>query len=67
MDAQKARRIIAAWDQADEAPAELPASVLRKLTIDDLPDGITIQIGTKEKNVLHLDWSGTLGHSLSGT
>jgi hypothetical protein len=51
MDAQQASRIIAAWDQDNEAPVELPASVLPKLTIDDLPDGITLQIGTKEKNI----------------
>jgi hypothetical protein len=61
MDAQQARRIIAAWDEGEEAPAELPASALPTLTIDDLPDGITIHIGTKKKDALHLDWSGTLG------
>jgi hypothetical protein len=45
----------------DESPAELPASVLPKLTINDLRDGMTIQIGTKKEGVLHLDWNGTLG------
>jgi hypothetical protein len=59
MDAQEARYILADCD--DEEPADLPASVLAKLTIDDLPDGGTIQIGTQKDGVLHLDWSGTLG------
>lgn len=59
MDAHEARRIIAACED-DESPAELPASVLPKLTIDDLPDGVTIQIGTKKDGALHLDWNGTL-------
>jgi hypothetical protein len=35
--------------------------VLPKLTIDDLPDGAMIQIGTMKDGVLHLDWNGTLG------
>ncbi len=60
MDAHQARRILA--DCGDtESPAELPASVLPKLSIDDLPDGGAIQIGTLKDGVLHLDWSETLG------
>jgi hypothetical protein len=61
MDAQEARRILAAWEDDEESPADLPASVLPKLTIDDLSNGATIQIGTMKDGVLHLDWSGTLG------
>jgi len=60
MDTHEVRHIIAAWDD-DESPVELPASVLPKLTINDLRDGMTIQIGTKKEGVLHLDWNGTLG------
>jgi hypothetical protein len=60
MEADEARTIIAAWEDG-ESPAELPASVLPQLTIDDLPDGVTIQIGTKKDGVLHLDWNGTVG------
>lgn len=59
MDAHEARSIIAALE--DESPAELPASVLPKLTIDDLPDGVTLQVGIKKDGVLHLEWNGTLG------
>jgi hypothetical protein len=60
MDTDEARRILADRE-TDEAPAELPASILPKLTIDDLPDGREIQVGTHKDGVLHLDWSGTLG------
>jgi hypothetical protein len=60
MKTHEARLVIAAWE-GDESPAELPASILTELTIDDLPDGVTIQIGTKKDGVLHLDWNGTLG------
>ena len=66
MEAHEARRIMAAWNEEDEAPAELPASVLPKLAIDDLPDGITIHIGTNKKGVFHLDWNGTLGRDTKG-
>jgi hypothetical protein len=61
MDTNEARRILADWD--DESPTELPASVLSKLTIDDLPDGGTIQVGDLKDGVMHLDWSGTVGRS----
>jgi hypothetical protein len=60
MDVQEARRIIAVCED-EESPAELPPSVLPELTIDDLPDGGVIQVGTMKDGVLHLDWSGTLG------
>jgi hypothetical protein len=61
MDALEARQILTAWNEEDESPADLPPSVLPKLTIDDLPDGSTIQVGSMKDGVLHLDWSGTLG------
>ena len=60
MDAHEARSILAKCGD-DESPVDLPASVLSKLTIDDLPDGGAIQIGTLKDGVVHLDWSGTLG------
>ena len=59
MDAKEARRILADWGDS-EAPAELPPSVLSNLTIDDVPDGAAVQVGTLKDGVVHLDWSGTL-------
>lgn len=61
MDANEARQILADWNEEDETPADLPASVLPQLTIDDLPDGTAIQIGSSKDRVLHLDWNGTVG------
>jgi len=60
MDAQEARRLLVDSDDP-EFPVDLPAPVLPKLTIDDLPDGGAIQVGTLKKSVVHLDWSGTIG------
>ena len=61
MDVQEARRTLAHWNEQEETPVDLPASVLPELTIDDLPDGATIQVGSLKNGVIHLDWNGTLG------
>src|SRR5690242_5114510 len=60
MDTDKARLILADCD-TEEIQADLPASILPKLTIEDMPDGGEIQVGTHKDGCLHLDWSGTLG------
>jgi hypothetical protein len=52
---------LADWNEEEEGPVDLPASVLPKITIDDLPDGASIQVGTMKDGVMHLDWNGTLG------
>src|SRR6266404_2266425 len=59
MDVDEARGILADCDDSEE-PADLPASILSELTIDDLPDGGVVQVGTMKDGVLHLDWNGTL-------
>ncbi|TCK68447.1 restriction endonuclease [Acidipila rosea] len=61
MDVQEAREKLTARHEEDDGPAELPASVLPKLTLNDLPDGATLQVGSQKDGRLHLDWSGTLG------
>jgi hypothetical protein len=40
---------------------DLTPSMLGKLDLDDLPDGVTVQVGTMKDGILHLDWEGTLG------
>ena len=68
MNAAEARRILALRKDEGE-PVDLPISVLSKLTIDDVPDGASFQVGTMKDGVLHLDWSGTLyraGDSIVG-
>jgi hypothetical protein len=59
VDDREARRLLADIDDA-ESPVDLPASVLAKLTVDDLPDGAAIQVGTLKKGIVHLDWNGTI-------
>ncbi|MGA8620166.1 MAG: hypothetical protein WB660_16790 [Candidatus Sulfotelmatobacter sp.] len=61
LDAQEARQILAAWNEEDGNSADLPTSALPELTIDDLPDGAMIQVGSMKEGILHLEWNGTLG------
>jgi hypothetical protein len=58
MKAEEARHLIALAD--DEEPVVVPASVLSVLTIDDLPDGGALQVGTTKEGIIHLDWEGRL-------
>jgi hypothetical protein len=58
VDAAHAREVLAS--AKDDDPVALPPSVLSELTVDDLPEGISVQIGIMKDRVLHLDWSGTL-------
>lgn len=59
MKVDEARRILSAAEGSEE-PADLPLSILPKLTIDDVPNDSSIQIGTFKGGVLHLDWNGKL-------
>ena len=61
MDIDEARGLLSAWEEEDEEPIALPAASLGQLTIADVPDGATIQVGTWKERTLHVDWSGTLG------
>lgn len=61
MEAQEAREMLAAWNEEEEDAIDLPPSVLGKIALDDLPEGLAVQIGTMKDGVLHLDWEGTLG------
>lgn len=61
MNADEARDILSRWDEESEEPLALPASALADLTIDDIPDGAILEVGTWQERALHLDWSGKLG------
>ena len=68
MDAEQARNRLREAVDEDE-PVDLPSCVLPVLTQDDLPKGVSIQVGTMRGNSLHLDWSGCLykeGSSIIG-
>ena len=58
MRVEAARRFLARAEEAADEPVDLPSSILSKLTIDDVPDGVSIHVGTKKGNVLHMDWGG---------
>jgi hypothetical protein len=59
MKVEEARRILSAAD-GDGPIVDLPASALSKLTIEDMPDGSSVKVGTAKRGVLHLDWTGSV-------
>jgi hypothetical protein len=58
MDVAEAKaRLEAAYE--DEA-VFLPPNVLNKITLDDIPNQVMIEVGLPKDGVMHLDWSGRL-------
>jgi hypothetical protein len=58
MKVEEARRVLS-LPPNDDQPANLPVPVLSKLTIDDVYEGASFQVGTFKDSVLHLNWNGT--------
>ena len=58
MDINEARRLVN--EASDDEPAVVPRSVLRELTVDDVPDEAAFQVGAIKDGVIHLDWEGSL-------
>jgi hypothetical protein len=59
MNVKQAQAILTGAEGSED-PVFLSSSVLRELTIDDLPEGVAIEIGTEKDNVFHLEWEGRL-------
>lgn len=59
MTPEEAKQLLSA-SAGDEEPVCLPASVLKHVAVDDVPDDISIQVGVVKDNVLHLEWEGYL-------
>jgi hypothetical protein len=58
MDSTEAKAKLKAAD--DEEPVVLPMSILDALTVTDLPEGVSVEIGTVKGHTVHLDWNGRL-------
>ncbi|MCL6392546.1 hypothetical protein EXT73_18985 [Pectobacterium atrosepticum] len=58
MTALEAQNMLRFTDE--EEPVMLPASVLSKLDLTDIPDGCGFQVGTVEGNMHKLAWNGTI-------
>jgi Restriction endonuclease len=43
----------------DDGPLTPPASILTKLSVNDMPEGAAFQVGTLKDGVIHLEWNGT--------
>jgi len=59
MNVEDARKLLAEAVDSEE-PVVIPMSILTQLKLDDIPEGISFQIGTVKDNVIHLDWEGRL-------
>ncbi len=59
MIADEARRVLASSGE-DGEPVALPVSVLPRLDLDDVPEGVSYEVGTVKDGALHLDWSGRM-------
>ncbi len=44
----------------EEEPISLPMRLLSELTRNDVPEGVSIEVGTMKDRCLHLDWNGRL-------
>jgi hypothetical protein len=44
----------------DEEPVHLAPSVLKELSVEDLPEDVQLEVGTLKDGVLHIDWDGTI-------
>ena len=58
MKIEDARIILKDFNE-DDGPVTLPASILPKLSVNDVPEGAAFQIGTLKDGVIHLEWNGT--------
>ena len=59
MNVTQARSLLQSGSD-DEDPIVLPPATLPELTADDVPDGVSITVGTMKDRVIHLDWNGRL-------
>lgn len=59
MSPDEAKQTLNAYIGADE-PATLPPAVLSDLTVDDLPDDVSFQVGKPKDGIIHLEWSGRI-------
>ena len=59
MDVEEAKARLGAFEE-DTGPIDLPSSILVKLDVGDLPDGVAIQVGNAKDGAIHLEWNGTL-------
>ena len=58
MSPGEARHTLATAD--DDEPVTLPEAVLRQLTSTDIPEGVSVQVGTLKNGVHHIDWEGRI-------
>ncbi len=45
---------------SDEEPIHLPPSVLKELSVADIPEDVQLEVGTLKDGVIHIDWDGAI-------
>lgn len=58
MNLDEGKRLLA--DATEEEPVIIPASLLKDLMLDDIPENVSVQIGTLKDGVYHMEWEGRL-------
>lgn len=56
MKVDNARKLLA--DANDEEPVVIPKSVLARLKLNDIPEGVSFQIGNMKNHTIYPDWEG---------
>lgn len=58
MNLEEGKQLLA--DATEEEPVIIPASLLKDLTLDDIPENVSVQVGTLKDGVYHMEWEGRL-------
>jgi hypothetical protein len=56
---EDAKKLLAEGAGEDE-PVFLPPSLLDQLSVDDMPEDVSVEVGILKDNVRHIEWSGRL-------
>lgn len=59
MNATEAKALLKAAIESEE-PVVLPSSILNDITLADLPDEVSVEVGSLKDGIIHLNWSGRL-------
>jgi len=59
MEVDVAKTLLAA-SAGGEDPVFLPSLILSKLTVEDFPSDVFVEVGVQKDGMMHLDWNGRL-------
>jgi hypothetical protein len=59
MDTQEAQELLKS-SIGNEEPVFLPPGVLKDLSVNDVPEGVEVEVGVEKDGIRHIDWDGVL-------